>query len=385
MLKSATLDRKPKKLRRRRFQAGSLQKRKNGKHWVWIGFWWEDGSRRAKTLGKVMDMSKGDALAALGKLLQPINVEAVKPVERRWTLTELIDEAYIPYCIRKWKESTASTTQDRIQFHIVRDLGKMEIRNINRDMLQRYLERKTKEGLSHSVVHHLRWDLRAILRFAFQDGLVDLNAGESLFTPGVPGPRDRGKVLTAEQVQQILQVLGPREQLFVRFAIFSGMRPGEIIGLQWKHVHDDHVDIEQRIYRGKIDRPKTTRSKRQAAISPDTQATLKLWREQTFSGDPESWLFPSDALTTPVGRDNLWRRNIEPPLKAIKLDWATFQIMRRTHASLSRKAGIDPKLVADQLGHGIGVNLDTYTIADLEQRLAAVNTLEQSLASNSIN
>lgn len=38
------------------------------------------------------------------------------------------------------------------------------------------------------------------------------------------------------------------------------------------------------------------------------------------------------------------------------------QIMRRTHPSLSRKAGIDPKLVADQLGHGIGVSLDTYVI-----------------------
>jgi integrase len=31
-------------------------------------------------------------------------------------------------------------------------------------------------------------------------------------------------------------VLPLREQLFVRLAIFSGMRPGEIIGLQWKHV-----------------------------------------------------------------------------------------------------------------------------------------------------
>jgi hypothetical protein len=59
--------------------------------------------------------------------------------------------------------------------------------------------------------------------------------------------------------------------------------------------------------------------------------------------------------------------------------------MRRTHASLSRKAGIDPKLVADQLGHGIGVNLDVYTIADLEQRLAAVNTLELSLVSTAVN
>ena len=77
-------------------------------------------------------------------------------------------------------------------------------------------------------------------------------------------------MLTAEQVQQILKVLGLREQLFVRLAIFSGMRPGEIIGLQWKHVHNAHVDIEQRMYRGKLDRPKTARSKQQAAISPDT-------------------------------------------------------------------------------------------------------------------
>jgi len=36
-----------------------------------------------------------------------------------------------------------------------------------------------------------------------------------------------------------------------------------------------------------------------------------------------------------MGRDNLWRRDIEPKLKAIGLDWVNFQVMRRTHASLS--------------------------------------------------
>ena len=57
------------------------------------------------------------------------------------------------------------------------------------------------------------------------------------------------------------------------------------------------------------------------------------------------------------------------------------------HTRASRRAGIDPKLVADQLGHGLGVNLDVYTIAGLEpeQRRAAVNILEQSLASTAIN
>ena len=53
--------------------------------------------------------------------------------------------------------------------------------------------------------------------------------------------------------------------------------------------------------------------------------------------------------------------------------------MRRIHASLSRKAGIDPKLVADQLGHGLGVNLDVYTVAALDKRQNAVEVLESAL------
>src|SRR5262252_3161563 len=69
----------------------------------------------------------------------------------------------------------------------------------------------------------------------------------------------------------------------------------------------------------------------------------------------------------------------EPRLKMIQLDWATFQIMRRTHASLSRQAGVDPKLVADQLGHALGVNLDVYTVAALDQRREAVQALETAL------
>src|SRR5215831_14875307 len=49
------------------------------------------------------------------------------------------------------------------------------------------------------------------------------------------------RILSPEQVQQILSVLGLREQLIVRLALFSGMRPGEILALQWKHIADDHV------------------------------------------------------------------------------------------------------------------------------------------------
>jgi len=39
--------------------------------------------------------------------------------------------------------------------------------------------------------------------------------------------------------------------------------------------------------------------------------------------------------------------------------------------------------VADQPGHGLGVNLDVYTVAALEKRQHAVELLEASLANRS--
>ena len=314
----------------------------------------------------------------MAKLFQPLNADAGQWIPRIWTVAEWIRETYLPVCRRKWKLSTASTTGDRIRKHIIADLGTLAMPSITRDLLQQYLEQKAAAGVSFSVVDHLRWDLRAIFRLAAQDRLLPFNPAEMLFTPRAVAAPSR-RVLTANQVQQILGVLDLREQLIVRLALFSGMRPGEILALQWKHVAEDHVRVVHRVYRGKFDQPKSERSKRTVALSTGTQQLMKQWREQSAPANDDAWVFPSAKGTTPLGRDNAWRWVIAPQLKPIHLDWATFQIMRRTHASLSRQAGIDPKLVADQLGHGLGISLDVYTVAALDKRQTAVQVLEASL------
>jgi hypothetical protein len=68
----------------------------------------------------------------------------------------------------------------------------------------------------------------------------------------------------------------------------------------------------------------------------------------------------------------------------IGLGWVNFQVLRRTHASLAHAPGIDAKVRADQMGNGIGVNLDEYTVTGLDQRTAAVELLEASVLSNSL-
>ncbi len=59
--------------------------------------------------------------------------------------------------------------------------------------------------------------------------------------------------------------------------------------------------------------------------------------------------------------------------------WANFQVMRRTHASLGHEVGIDPKVAADQRGHGIGVALDVYTKASIGRRAEAGAKLENAV------
>jgi hypothetical protein len=68
-----------------------------------------------------------------------------------------------------------------------------------------------------------------------------------------------------------------------------------------------------------------------------------------------------------------------PRLETIGLEWASFQVLRKTNASLSEKAGFDPKVASDQRGHGLGVSLEVYTRSDLEQKRPALKALEAAV------
>ncbi|MFB3142747.1 MAG: hypothetical protein ACE1Z2_08045, partial [Acidobacteriota bacterium] len=70
---------------------------------------------------------------------------------------------------------------------------------------------------------------------------------------------------------------------------------------------------------------------------------------------------------------------MQPKLENVGLRWANFQVMRRTHSCLMRELNVDPKVVADQLGHTLDVNLNVYTETNLGRLKEAVETFESAL------
>jgi integrase len=321
-------------------------------------------------------MTKAQAQSELAALVAPLNSKRSEPSERT-SFGDFVRDVYLPFYRRKWKRSTARTNEDRLAYHLTSEFDARLLGSFDRDELQVLLDRRA-ERLSFSVVDHLRWDLRQIFDMAVVEGYLHRSPATLLFTPR-ECRRAATRVMTAEEVRQMLSVLDVRERLIAKLALLAGMRPGEVFGLRWARIEADYADIRQRVYRGDVDSPKSARSVRFAALSDGLLTSIDEWRAVSVDAGPDAWVFPSERLTTPLAKDNCWRRSFLPRLMPVGLAWANFQVMRRTHSSLQRKRDVDPKTVADQLGHSVDVDLNVYTKTPLGVRKEAVDGLESTL------
>jgi integrase len=330
--------------------------------------WYADGKRKSKVVGFINEMTKGKAREEVNRILTEERTK--REINRVWRFGEFAKQIYIPYYSRKWKESTRQNNVNRISVHLVEPFADRELRSFRRDELQDLLDLKANVPLSFSVVDHLRWDLKQIFDMAVAENQVERNPALLLFTPREAAKPVR-RAMTIEEVQLCFSVLNQRERLIAKLAILAGMRPGEIFALRWGQLTATYADIRQRVYRGLLDTPKT-------ALSKGVLAEVDRWRAIAVTTESGAWVFASERMT-PLSKDNCWRRNMHPKLDKVGLGWANFLVMRRTHATLMKKLGVDGKLVADQLGHSLDVNQNVYTQSPVESRIDMVNQLENSL------
>ncbi|HEX4769719.1 MAG TPA: hypothetical protein VH351_02745 [Bryobacteraceae bacterium] len=368
-------------MRRKRFQKGSVMPRKHGPRKVWVAQWREQGIKRSKVLGHCSEISKGQAHAMLAQILQPVNEGVGAHQSEVFTFRQYVQDVFLPAYRQKWKASTRSTSEPDIVRYLIPAFGNQLFSAIGRNDMQRFLNQKAV-SLSSSIVGHLRWHLNAIFKMAASDGIVDFNPAEALFIPACKAAPTR-RAMSKDEVLSALRVLDVRERLVFRMAVFDGMRPGEIFAIQFGKIRESSVVIDQRLYGStNIDTPKGRKGKntsRTVGLAPGTIADLNLWR--TFLGQEgqTAYLFSSESGVTPLQPNNHWKRKIRPRLEQLGLGWVNFQVLRRTNASLSRKAKVDDKVSADQRGHGLGVSLSVYAISDLDQKIEAVTKLESAV------
>jgi integrase len=368
-------------MRRRRYQKPKIKNVKG----YWIAQFRDlGGTKRKVSLGPVKTTKKSEAEERLASILEPINSRRAEP-SPDMKFGPFVRQTYLPFYTRKWKGSTTATNVDRLDHHLLDVFEERPLDSFTgaRNELQEYLDGKTSAGLSYSTVAHLRWDLRQIFGMAVSEGYIERNPAELLFIPK-EAPRAETRRMSLEEVRQFFAVLNLRERVIGGLGVLAGLRPGEIFALTRSRAETEYANIQQRVYRGEIDTPKTFKSRRSAALGDQLSVWIRQWIEMLPDGGPDGWLFPSERGTTPVAKDNVWRRHFLPRLKEIGLGWVNFQVLRRTHSSLLDDLGVDPQVRADQMGHEVDVNQNGYTKSSLDRRKQAVNLLEQAVLEKAV-
>jgi integrase len=209
--------------------------------------------------------------------------------------------------------------------------------------------------------------MSVIFNHAIRHGLCDRNP--ITFVRQSAKRRAIPNILTPNEIERIINTLGPRERTLVFLAAGTGLRMGELFAIKWKDVDfsANQMHILRSIVKNAVGPCKTEASRKPVPLHSNLAKALEAWRERTPYTQPEDWVFASDHAKGkfPYSGPYLMRRLIRPA--AIKagvtthFGWHTF---RHTYSSLLKAEGTDLKVVQELLRHSsIRVTMDTYTQA----------------------
>jgi integrase len=170
-------------------------------------------------------------------------------------------------------------------------------------------------------------------------------------------------------------VLDERERLAFDLVTFCGLRESEVYGLRNGDLFQEGaIRVERSWYKGDVN-PTKTGERRDVGVEAEIFGRLNAWIATLPERGKEGWIFPSESIVTPLLPDNVLRRDVYPRLEPLGLDWVNFRVLRRSHSTLHQDRGTDPKIIADQQGHGLAVHLSDYVASSIAKKREAVSAL----------
>lgn len=269
--------------------------------------------------------------------------------------------------------STYSNYRWLVDKHINPYLGNVELSKLNPMIIQKfYNDLVLKGSLAQENIQKIHSLIKDSLNKAERWGLISKNVASLVDRP--KAYKKEMSVWTIEEVKEFL-IAAKDDRLFVAFilAISTGMRQAEILGLRWKDLdtEDSSISIVQTLsHDGKTLKTgtKTKAGMRKVHLPLETlqilqkhKRLIELEKKQNSPLYTDNDLIVCTTVGTPVIPRNLMRSYYRLISNA-KLTKIRFHDLRHTHATLLLKQGVNPKIVAERLGHAdIRITLDTYS------------------------
>ena len=313
---------------------------------------------------------KADAQQLVTELMKRKNDGEYRPPDRV-TLGSYLTDRWLPTKRAQLRLSTFDSYRRNIKLHVIPRIGQIPLQRLTPEDLDSLYATLAEErangrrGLAPKTIHSIHQMLHKALADAERKGSVVRNVAALADPPKLSSAKKRAmRVWDAEQLRLFLD--GIEEHRFhpaYYLAASTGMRRGEVLGLQWRDVDLDarRLSVNQAIisvaYAVQISDVKTGTGRRTIDLDPRTVTVLRSWRKRqleerlALSETYEDYgLVFARPEGTPIHPDQ-FSQTFDRIVARSGLPVIRLHDLRHGHASLLLKSGVPVKVVSERLGH----------------------------------
>jgi integrase len=274
-------------------------------------------------------------------------------------------------------------------------LGKLPLAKLDVSHVQAFVDQLSQTGLAPRTVSHCYVTLSSALSTAVAWRLVAVNVANAVRPPRVDSPTLR--VPNPDEVQRLLAAV-PEDSsgAAITLIAYTGLRRGEALGLTWRDTNLETGTVKvvgslQRIRmdgsRLELQEPKTARGRRTVTLPAPVLEALKVHRKRQLEDRilvGKAWADGDFVFTNKIGLPldpDAFSHRFGKLARMVGLDGVRVHDLRHAIAT-ALMARVDPRLVADTLGHAsTSFTMDTYGHERDGQGAVAARAIEEALAS----
>jgi len=293
------------------------------------------------------------------------NVIPIKDEDPGETLEEFAKTWWNRYVIPSLTRHTQLNYASVLDVHIISAIGQVPLSQVTTETLWQLRADMTAAGTGPHAIRKSLVVIQSMLQRAVEWNRIDSNPAKLVRKP--PATRARAiRALPPLEVEKIRKALLDEDQVLdaalVAALAYSGLRPGEALGLRWHDIRDRTILVERSVAFGKLKTTKTGKVRTVKLLKPLAD-TLETWKRTSNRNQPTDLVFPApDGSPWNLDRVNNWRkRNF-----AKAVEQACLPPMRRpydlrhSYVSLMIAEGATVVEVASQAGHSPTMSLNTY-------------------------
>lgn len=237
------------------------------------------------------------------------------------------------------KVSTAKSYVQIIDSHILPRWGEMFIAKVTAARVADWFKEMPRSPVTKAHIKALLYRLfeKAML---WELITVQRNPMELVEIRGSSKRAKRPLVLSIEQANTILGLLGQPYRTMVLVGLCTGLRVSEILALKWADIDFEQLEMNvcRAVVRGVVDDTKTECSADLLPLDADFAEKLQAWLGDC-PPSADGWMFPSPITGRPYTPGVIQQKVIRKAGKKLGLDHVGWHTMRHTYRSMVEATG----------------------------------------------